>query len=102
MEVFSRQRASTKRIENPEEDLEGWQEINKDDQVKIQRALQGYHIIFSTSLSLFDCISLSPGVVNILVAFSFMYEIVKKILKCVSLVNETGKTHLLLSCYLEK
>ncbi|CAG0896318.1 unnamed protein product [Darwinula stevensoni] len=40
MEVFSRQRASTKKIENLEEDLEGWQEINKEDQAKIQKALQ--------------------------------------------------------------
>ena len=42
-EVFGRQRATTKKIDDPDEDIEGWQELSSEDKKVILDQLQAFN-----------------------------------------------------------
>ena len=61
-EVFAKQRASTKRIEDPAEDVKGWEQLSDDDKKIIQDKLEEFQKSCNyreeTALSLHDLLSI--------------------------------------------
>ena len=45
-ETFKKARATTKVIEDPQDDLEGWETIEDDDKKRIQKLIDGNSLIF--------------------------------------------------------